>query len=59
MPLPDRQPHASSAPEVEDAPDRKLLGQKANDMLRRHRSGTIGRLEETLVVGVQLGDPGG
>ena len=50
---PDRQPDAAPAAEVEDAPDRDLLGEKANDMVGRYRGGTVGRLVEAIVVGVQ------
>jgi hypothetical protein len=53
---PDRQPDASSAADIENAPYRNLLGQMANDMVCRYCRGAVGRFKEAVVISVQLKD---
>ena len=50
---PDRQPYAPSTPEIEDTVDGNLLGEKANDMIRRYGGGAVSRLVKAVVVRVQ------
>src|SRR5260370_13333377 len=51
---PHREPHASSAAEVENALYGKLLGQMANDVVRRYCGSAVGSFKEAVVVSVQL-----